>query len=145
MSKTTLSAGDTIDSKCTRCRAVTNHTIVAMVGDRVARVECNTCGGVHNYREAKPAEKTSAAKSARKPAAPRRSRKDPAAADREEWATLRPSMQSDRALSYDMDGQYKAKDLLDHPVFGLGVVQQVAGPRKIEVLFECGKKLLRCG
>jgi hypothetical protein len=144
MNKTTLSAGDTIDSKCTRCRAVTNHTIVAMVGDRVARVECNTCGGVHNYREAKPAEKP-AAKATRKTAAPRWSRKDPAAADREKWTALRPSMESDRALPYDMNGQYKAKNLIDHPVFGLGVVQEVAGPRKIEVLFECGKKLLRCG
>jgi hypothetical protein len=30
-----------------------------------------------------------------------------------------------------------------HPVFGLGVVKSVV-PNKIEVLFQEGKKLLRC-
>lgn len=49
MNSRKLSAGDIIDARCTKCRAVTNHRIVAMVGDRVVRVECNTCHGVHNY------------------------------------------------------------------------------------------------
>jgi hypothetical protein len=33
---------------------------------------------------------------------------------------------------------------MNHPVFGLGVVQRVVGTRKIEVLFEDGKKTMRC-
>jgi uncharacterized Zn finger protein len=44
-----LSAGDIIEARCTKCRAVLNHRIVAMVEERPVRVECNTCGGVHNY------------------------------------------------------------------------------------------------
>lgn len=144
MSSKKLSAGDIVESQCTRCRAVMNHTIVAMVEERVVRVQCNTCNGVHNYKEKKtakvPAAKTAAA---RKAPAAGRSRKDPKAAERQEWEELRPNLQGERALGYRMDGKYKVKDLLNHPVFGLGVVVGTA-PNKIEVLFQDGKKLLRC-
>jgi len=44
------SAGDLSEARCTRCRAVTNHTIIAMVGSTPARVRCNTCDGDHNDR-----------------------------------------------------------------------------------------------
>lgn len=139
-----LSAGDTIEARCTRCREARNHTIVAMVGEKVVRVECNTCGGVHNY---KPVGQTSAP--TEKPAgrktgpAPRRAGKGPGAADRKEWESLRPDMQRERAVAYDMNGKYKVDDLVEHPVFGLGVVKSV-GSNKIEVLFQEGRKLLRC-
>ncbi|MEJ2201943.1 MAG: hypothetical protein P8X63_13165 [Desulfuromonadaceae bacterium] len=65
MSSKKLSAGDYIDSRCTRCRVITNHTIVAMVADRVVRVQCNTCGGMHNYHAPK-AEKSERAKPPRR-------------------------------------------------------------------------------
>lgn len=144
MSSKKLSAGDIIEAQCTRCRTLTNHTIVAMVGDKVVRVQCNTCDGVHNYKEAKPAKAPAGRTAGPKPAAaPRSSRKDPGAAEREEWATLRPGMQRERAKAYDMNGSYKVKDLVEHPVFGLGVVQRVVA-NKVEILFEGGKKLLRC-
>lgn len=144
MSSKKLSAGDIIEAHCTRCRTLMNHTIVAMVGERVVRVQCNTCDGVHNYKEAKPA-KASAGRTAgpKQAAAPRASRKDPGAAEREEWIALRPGMQRERAKAYDMNGSYKVKDLVEHPAFGLGVVQRVVA-NKVEILFEGGKKLLRC-
>jgi hypothetical protein len=43
-----------------------------------------------------------------------------------------------------MDGNYRTKALVNHSHFGLGVVTSLAGSRKMEVLFEEGKKLLRC-
>lgn len=144
MSSKKLSAGDVIEAQCTRCRALMNHTIVAMVGERVVRVQCNTCDGVHNYKEAKPA-RVSAERSTnpKQAAAPRASRKDPGAADRAEWIALRPGMQRERAKAYAMNGIYKVKDLVEHPLFGLGVVQRVVA-NKVEILFEQGRKLLRC-
>lgn len=74
----------------------------------------------------------------------RTAKPDPAAAEREQWATLRPSMKVEQAMAYDMDGTYRTKALVSHSLFGLGVVTCVAGTRKMEVLFEEGKKLLRC-
>ena len=145
MSSRKLSAGNTIESRCTRCRAVLNHTIVAMVGERVVRVECNTCHGVHNYRaEAQPKASAARGPVRKTEPAPRKAKKEPGAADREEWEALRPTMEQERAIPYDMEGAFKASDLVAHPLFGLGVVQRVIKPNKIEVLFREGRKLLRC-
>jgi len=136
------SAGDTIDARCTRCRATMNHTIIAMVEERVARVKCNTCGGEHNYKpEAKP--KATAAKKAAAPKTPKATK---AAADnaRKEWESLREEMNPEKAIPYRMDGTFKTNDLVSHPTFGLGIVKSVPGAMKMEVLFEGGVKLLRC-
>jgi hypothetical protein len=139
------SAGDIIEAKCTRCRALLNHTIVAMVGDRVARVECNTCHGVHNYREGtEQRESVSRSPSRKTTEAPLRKARVPVAAEQEEWGALSPSLDMEKAFSYDMNGKYKVNDLISHSVFGLGVVRAVIGPNKMEVLFQQGKKLLRC-
>ena len=53
-------------------------------------------------------------------------------------------MKVEQAKAYDMDGIYQNKALVNHALFGLGVVTSLAGARKMEVLFEEGKKLLRC-
>ncbi|HEY6007333.1 MAG TPA: hypothetical protein VIU40_03355 [Geobacteraceae bacterium] len=144
--KKPLSAGGNIETHCTRCRRVLNHTIVAMVGEKVVRVECNTCHGTHNYHPVKAAKEPVAAKTAQKKvAAPRKARVDPETAAREEWAELEPSMDPAQAIPYDMNRAYRAKNLLLHPQFGLGIVLLVLPPNKIEVLFRDGKKRLRCG
>jgi len=140
-----LAAGDCIEARCTRCRALLNHTIVAMVGEKVIRVECNTCRGIHNYHGEKTAKAPAAGAARTAAAAPRKGRKDPGAADREEWESLSPAMEPERALPYDMNGKYRVNSLVAHPVFGLGVVKLVVPPNKIQVLFQDGRKLLRCG
>jgi hypothetical protein len=123
-----------------------NHTVVAMVEEKIVRVECNTCHGIHNYRPIKAEKEPAAAKSTvKKVAAPRKAKADPAASDSAEWATLQPGLNQDHAIPYDMNGTYRAKNLLLHPMFGLGIVQLVLPPNKIEVLFQDGKKRLRCG
>jgi len=142
-----LSAGDIIDARCTRCREILNHRIVAMVQEKVVRVECNTCGGVHNYYPpptAKTPRSPGTGPASRTAAAPRTAKKDPAQAERDEWLSFRQNMSLDRALKYDMNAKYKANDLLDHPTFGFGVIKAVIVPNKMQVLFEDGIKLLRC-
>ncbi len=140
-----LSAGSIVETECTRCRALMNHTIVAMVGEKIVRVECNTCHGTHNYRPAKAPKEPSPAKAPRKTAtAPRRVRVDPEGAARAEWAALQPEMDAAQAIPYDMNRTYRANDLLLHPRFGLGIVRVVV-QSKMDVLFQEGKKRLRCG
>jgi len=149
MSTKKLSAGDIIESRCTKCREVLNHRIVAMVEGKVVRVECNTCNGVHNYyppptaKEAK-APRATATKARATSATPRVSRKDPVEAEREEWASLNPTFDLDKALPYAMDGRFQVKKLVLHPSFGIGIVKAVIVPNKMQVLFQDGVKLLRC-
>src|SRR5438132_3414963 len=83
--KTTESAdskkkvGGSIDSWCGKCKMVLAHTIEAMVGEKPARVHCNTCKSQHAYRPGAPVTKTprktgdgvTAEKAPRQPAKPR--------------------------------------------------------------------------
>jgi len=148
MSKKPLTAGDFIDARCTRCRVITNHTIVAMVVDKIARVQCNTCNGIHNYHTPKgPSDKKPRPVAAPTSTAVRSTRKAMAAAvsaDLQEWAALSTHADVSRAIPYDMERGFKVNDLLIHPSFGVGLVKVVSKPNKMEVLFEDGKKLLRC-
>jgi hypothetical protein len=141
-----LSAGSTIETRCTRCKGVLNHTIVAMVGEKIVRVECSTCHGVHAYHPVKTPREAAAAKgSLKKVAVPRKTKADPEAVARAEWAEMQPVIDSAQAIPYDMTRVYRVKNVLAHPNFGLGIVQLVIPPNKIDVLFQDGKKRLRCG
>ena len=133
MQNKTLSAGDHIEARCTKCRKTTGHIIVAMTEEIPAKVQCNTCSGQHKYRPPTAPKKPAVRRTA-----------DPKAAEKKEWEELRSSMNSAKAIDYSMTGTFKVKSLINHPVFGLGLVQRVAGSQKVEVLFEDGKKTLRC-
>jgi hypothetical protein len=45
--------GDVVDDYCPRERRVTNHAIVAMVGDQVRLTRCTTCDAEHDYKQAR--------------------------------------------------------------------------------------------
>jgi len=44
-----------------------------------------------------------------------------------------------------MEARYRLMDLIEHPLFGIGQVQENSGTRKMTVLFVDGLKILRCG
>jgi hypothetical protein len=48
-----LRLGDMIDDYCTRCRLLTNHSIVSLVNGQPAKVHCRTCFFEHHYRHGK--------------------------------------------------------------------------------------------
>jgi len=128
-----LTPGDPLEARCTKCRKNTNHIVVAMKDDVPAKVQCNTCSGQHKYRPPTAPKKPAVRRTV-----------DPKVAEQKEWAELSPSMNSEQASSYSMDSAYKVGTLIKHPQFGLGLNQRVVGLRKIEVLFETGKKIMRC-
>lgn len=141
--KKTLSPGDIVKIHCNSCTDIREHKIIALVDEKTFRVECISCDSERDFH--KVASKPRTGKPAvAKIAKPPRSKIDPAIAEQKEWVLLRPNMKIERAVAYDMDGSYQAKILLRHSAFGLGLVTRVAGPHKVEVLFESGKKLLRC-
>jgi hypothetical protein len=53
-----LRLGDIIDDWCVKCRRMTNHAIVSLVGAEAAKVRCRSCYSDHNYlREVQPPSK----------------------------------------------------------------------------------------
>ncbi len=136
----TRSPGDIVEARCTRCRTLTNHTIIALVETRIARVQCNTCGGTHNYHPA-----AAPARPARQPAArtaPKASAR--VSADLLAWQRACSEVEVASTVPYAMDRAYQDGDLVAHPTFGVGLVTAVIPPNKVEILFQAGRKLLRC-
>jgi hypothetical protein len=130
--------GGNIDSWCGKCKMMLAHTIEAMVGEKPARVTCNTCKSQHTYKAQAPGTgSTKAPKLAGAPRAPQSARK---AANR--YQSLLKAGEAAGAKSYFTTGRYEAGDVLEHPTFGRGVATAVKEGAKIEVLFESGSKTL---
>jgi len=53
MQQRQLRLGDILDDYCPRERRVTNHAVVAMVGEDVKQTRCTTCDADHEYKHAK--------------------------------------------------------------------------------------------
>ena len=138
-----LEAGNEINSRCLKCKDVTNHTIIALVDGEVAKVECNVCKGRHKYRPEIPEKATPAKKKPTARATAAASAKlakieahfDELVAGRDEAV----------AIAYSMTDTFNKNDLINHPTFGLGVVAEIVMPNKIEVVFRLETKLMLCG
>lgn len=155
--------GDRLEARCTRCNDITGHIIIVLVGGEVAKVECCACGSVHKYypprREKSSAEgdtRRTRAGSARREAAPghdsppaRKTKDSPvpfrqAAARENAWRAALERPSSPEARIYALDMPLGVGDVVEHSVFGLGVVDAVTRPDKAHVLFREGVKVLRC-
>ncbi len=138
MPNKSLSAGDYVASRCTKCKEQTNHTIVAMVGTKVVRVECNTCGSVHNYHGEKAAKAPKTTRTSTTSSKPRTTKYQ------RDWEELMANVRPEEAIPYSMATPMRDGMLIQHPSFGLGQVISITKPNKMEVRFAGGIKLLRC-
>lgn len=128
-----FSIGQQIEARCTKCRKNNEHTILVLEEELPFKVECSVCNRQHKFRPPTVPKKAAVKRVV-----------DPNLAARKEWAALRPDMNTAKATDYSMTAAYKVNALLTHSVFGLGLVQRVAGEQKVEVLFEDGRKIMRC-
>ncbi|NCD24087.1 MAG: hypothetical protein EOL86_00645 [Deltaproteobacteria bacterium] len=128
---------------CKRCKTVTDHHVVVMDGDKIAKVECKVCGGRHAFQSATPAPKAKP-----KTTTPRAPKGQSAAAQRRQSAAVEAVWEKNVAGSvpqpYAMTFSFKAGDVIDHPTFGLGHVQKMIAANTMEVLFHDGIRNLRC-
>jgi hypothetical protein len=130
-----LRVGGDIDAMCTKCKMLLGHTILAMVGSAPKRVRCNTCQGEHNYRAAEG----SAPRKRWEPSSERAAReRKPTVTS---WEALLQSKDISRARRYTAKERFAADDVVDHPTFGIGLVQEVRGD-KIQVAFKADVKTL---
>ena len=53
MQQRQLRLGDILDDYCPRERRLTNHAVVAMVGEDVKQTRCTTCDAEHEYKHAR--------------------------------------------------------------------------------------------
>lgn len=135
--------GGEVDSLCGKCKMTLAHTILAMVGDKVARVQCNTCGAQHAYRG--PQASSSTVKvprvSAAKSAAGRSSAASAVQKVSVSFEQLLSQKDASLARRYSPKDTYAQEDLIEHPTFGYGIVT-AARPDKVTVLFKMDEKTL---
>jgi hypothetical protein len=136
-----IKVGGNVDSWCGKCKMMLAHTIEAMVGDKPARVHCNTCKSQHIYKANPPSTTT---RPARARAAGKSGDAEPPTPKTRatKYQTLLKGKDMAGARSYSSSETYEAGDVLQHPTFGTGVATAVKEGSKVEVLFETGSKVL---
>jgi hypothetical protein len=115
-----------------------NSVVVAMKGDRVAKVQCLTCKKEHTFKAPKGA-KTPKAKKSRKKA------EDAAVTSQSieaEWEKLMSTHKDTPSKSYSTQGQFILGDKIKHASFGDGIVSRLIYPNKVEVIFRTDMKIL---
>lgn len=138
--------GGDVDAYCTRCRMLLGHTVLAMVGPKIAKVRCNTCQGEHAYKAGPPGTvtpKAAAEPRTRRAASPRTAVRERSSARVEEanFEDLFAGRDPGSATPYSPKGKFAKGELIHHPTFGLGVVQVDRGD-KVDVAFRAGVKTL---
>lgn len=161
--------GSIVESICGKCNDVMGHTIMAMVGNDIVKVECRVCKSVHRYRPPARVARTKGPVTMKKgrdgeavssrqamigqttrPVVPKpAARKSSAAALAAEallddWRTAMRKHEGEEARPYAMNETFAAGNYIAHPTFGLGEVSAFVRPDKIDVLFEEGIKRLLC-
>ncbi len=129
--------GSNIDAWFTKCKLVLAHTIEAVAGSVIKRVHCNTCRGKHQFKGSEPGTKTSAiiVKSAKVAKAKPKAKAN-------DFSRLMRGKNAALASPYSINKHFSRGDLINHSLFGMGVVVEQKDVQKIEVLFEGGAKIL---
>jgi len=126
-----MSVGADIEAVCGRC-GTSWHVVIAMAAGRIAQVECRQCGKRHRLRSVSAD-------------GPRPHRRTGAPAAHKRISASRPLLAPDPSRPprlYRPAERYAPADRIEHPRFGLGVVERVLGPGKIQVFFADGQRVL---
>lgn len=125
-----MKIGEGIDNKCSKCGDGA-HVIIGITNGRIVKVECKQCSLQHRHRL------TDAAK-----AKPRtRAGAKPAARIRATSLTVEPDL-SQPIRPYATSESYSPGDRIEHKIFGVGTVECVITPSKIQVFFDEGPKTM---
>ncbi len=142
-----IRVGGEVDAHCNKCDMNLAHTILAMVGTAIKRVQCNTCHSQHMFRGAQPLQKATSFAAPRKsspsssssgPARPRTPKSEVVVIGFDE---LLKGKDLTKAKKYSIRETYKVDDVVDHPTFGFGIVSAVRVD-KVDITFKADVKTL---
>ncbi|MFO1464292.1 MAG: hypothetical protein U1F66_10995 [bacterium] len=119
---------------CTRCKLDLNHRVIQVDNGVPKRILCLTCQSDRVYRPKSLSNRKAAFGKA-------------AAMKLAQENALREKLQSSKRSpkAYSMDGVYKLDDIISHQTFGLGLATEIVFPDKLQIFFDDGMRLLKCG
>jgi hypothetical protein len=126
-----MKVGGEVLAFCTTCKTLKDHIIVAMLGEKPAKVECMGCHKQHAFRGAPGAKKAAKPRAAKATPPPPVDDLDAKLAGRE-----------GEARAYAPKERFAVDELVRHPSFGVGLVVALPAPQRVEVAFRGGRKLL---
>lgn len=141
-----LTAGREVDAWCAKCKRISGHRILAMMGTQPARVQCIHCNSEHNYKPRAPGDKPETGGVVRRAAGTRAATRssltkaEQARREKEQtWERATSGKTPSEFRKYDVKQRFVEGDILRHTKFGDGVVLRVIDAAKIEVLFRDGE------
>lgn len=134
-----IKVGGEIDTLCTRCELTLAHTVIAVMGGKPVKVECNTCHSVHRWRDA--GGRAPRAAGGTRAAAGGGARAPRPKEEVEGFDTLLAARHG-APTPYSPKRLFSVDDVVDHPIFGRGFVSALRDGGKIEVTFRADVKLL---
>ncbi|WP_426752152.1 hypothetical protein [Myxococcus sp. Y35] len=139
----THKVGGEVDALCTRCKLTLAHTILAMVGTKIVRVRCNTCGGDHAYRGAPGVTDRPSSSTTRTARTSSSSTSSAAKAEKIIISFDEQLAGKDvaNAPRYSPKDTYRVDQVIQHPTFGTGFVTAVRGD-KVDITFRTDTKTL---
>ncbi len=166
----TFVAGERTNSRCTRCKDITSHVVIVVVDNIPAKVECCACGSIHKYsmpnqekkkKESGPlrvranqsreqvvenANKSFSSTSSKISGSSQSKVKKTSAKVHDYRQLWQEKLSKSFAESkpYTMEVEVQLNDIVEHAVFGTGIVLEILGNDKAEFLFAEGVKVLKC-
>ena len=132
--------GADVESICSKCGDVW-HVVVAKMGERIVKVHCKQCGKEHRHKPPGGVAEKAGEKARTSTARPAKGRSKtakpaPLPAGPPPFDPARPPR------AYRPLDPYTVGDRIAHATFGAGVVESLAGPGKMQVWFESGRRVL---
>ena len=126
--KAALGVGADVESWCGRCAELTTHSIVAMVGNEPKQVLCQVCGSRHSHRTV--AARRPATSSSTTGTGETEERGRPVDPETKRKAAELRALGEEVAAStevrlFDPRERYKAGEIISHPEYGRGKIQNV--------------------
>ncbi len=125
-----LNVGGEVEAWCGPCAGLTDHTIVAMVGELPKQVICQACNNRHGYRTT-PARKVDPSATggedapfAETPVAPPRP-SHKAAEQSAVAAQVAQAVDAGNVRDFDPKARYKTGEIISHPLWGRGRIETV--------------------
>ena len=128
---------DEIVSYCTKCKLELNSRVIRVEEGKPKKVLCLTCNNEHAYRKSAPA-KAGTGKV-------RKTRLSVLKEDQDAEWRAKLDRRDKTPKAYAMDKVYLLDDHVEHQLFGVGLVVGVIAPDKINVFFQDGVKMMKCG
>lgn len=138
-----MKVGTVIQASCRKC-GEQPHTVTTLEGSAAAIVRCNGCGSEQRYVATPgPAKESviSVNTSGKTRSTPKRTKKPGPPVWGPEKSIVQAVM-SRPVRPYSLSDRYRVGDRVEHRTYGLGVVEEILGPEKVQVYFSEGPRVM---